>query len=135
MTYTYAVLDVPEIVYATVRALLVSAGYEHAFHRGRDGEVLDMHGIALRLGETSKRSVPWTPEQVDALNRWQSCGWVHPFTCGSCGGLAQLHATVRGWICPYCDYTQEWAHEVMFGPLPPSPLTAQDTVTTLPRDP
>ena len=50
MTYTYAVLDVPATVYAAVRALLKAAEYEHAFHEGEgsDGEVIDMHGIALR---------------------------------------------------------------------------------------
>lgn len=48
MTYTYAVLDVPKAVYAAVRALLTAASYQHAFHAGKDGEVIDMHGIALR---------------------------------------------------------------------------------------
>jgi hypothetical protein len=48
MTYTYAVLDVPRAVYAAVRALLDAASYQHAFHADADGEVIDMHGIALR---------------------------------------------------------------------------------------
>jgi hypothetical protein len=48
MTRTYAVLEVSATVYAAVRALLGAAGYEHAFDDGRDGEVIDMHGIALR---------------------------------------------------------------------------------------
>jgi len=48
MTHTYAVLDVPNAVYAAVRALLKRADYGHAFHADRDGEVIDMHGIALR---------------------------------------------------------------------------------------
>lgn len=48
MTYTYAVLDVPKAVYAAVRALLAAADYQHAFHANDDGEVIDMHGIALR---------------------------------------------------------------------------------------
>lgn len=48
MTYTYAVLDVPRAVYAAVRALLDAASYQHAFHAEQDGEVIDMHGIALR---------------------------------------------------------------------------------------
>lgn len=51
MTYTYAVLDVPRAVYAAVRALLERASYQHAFHAGKDGEVIDMHGIALRSKE------------------------------------------------------------------------------------
>ncbi len=55
MTYTYAILDVPTAVYAAVRALLDRAEYQHAFHADKDGEVIDMHGIALRskAGPTS----------------------------------------------------------------------------------
>ncbi len=49
MTHTYAILDVPRAVYAAVRALLDRASYQHAFiDKGMDGEVIDMHGIALR---------------------------------------------------------------------------------------
>jgi hypothetical protein len=48
MTYTYAVLEVPVTVFAAVRALLAAADYGHAFHDGKDGEVIDMHGIALK---------------------------------------------------------------------------------------
>ena len=51
MTHTYAVLDVPRTVYAAVRALLDAASYQHAFHADKDGEVIDMHGIALRSKE------------------------------------------------------------------------------------
>ena len=48
MTYTYAMLDVPRAVYAAVRALLAQADYQHAFHASSDGELIDMHGLALR---------------------------------------------------------------------------------------
>ena len=48
MTHTYAILDVPNTVYAAVRALLTAAGYSPAFHDQLGGEVIDMHGIALR---------------------------------------------------------------------------------------
>lgn len=48
MSHTYAVLEVPNAVYAAVRALLERADYAHAFHSGKDGEVIDMHGIALK---------------------------------------------------------------------------------------
>lgn len=48
MTYTYAILDVPTVVYAAVRALLEAASYQHAFHTEDGAEVIDMHGIALR---------------------------------------------------------------------------------------
>lgn len=44
-THTYAILEVPAVVYAAVKALLTRAGYEHAFQP--DGAI-DMHGIALQ---------------------------------------------------------------------------------------
>jgi hypothetical protein len=58
---------------------------------------------------------PWTAEQVDALNRFQRAGVMHPFTCvGHVGGGDRtLVATRSGWICCHCDYTQGWAHAFM----------------------
>jgi hypothetical protein len=58
---------------------------------------------------------PWTPEQVEALNRFQQRGDVHAFTClNDHGDLGRtLLATEQGWICPHCDYTQNWAHSLM----------------------
>ncbi len=68
---------------------------------------------------------PFTAEQVEALNAYQVDGWMHPFTCGPCrdtlgtitpdGALDDrlLVATVDGWVCPTCDYTQNWAHAFM----------------------
>ena len=48
-TRTYACLDVPRAVYAAVRALMDAADQRQAFHTDAvDGEVIDMHGIALR---------------------------------------------------------------------------------------
>jgi len=59
---------------------------------------------------------PWTTEQVAALNRFQQNGDFHPFTCGGnrqdefhLDGEGVLLATENGWVCPYCDYTQDWA--------------------------
>lgn len=47
-THTYAVLEVPPVVYAAVKALLQRAGsYEHAFLADGAKERIDMHGIAL----------------------------------------------------------------------------------------
>lgn len=63
---------------------------------------------------------PWTGEQVDALNRHQGRYDLHPYTCENYHGKdverRTLVATVRGWICRYCDYQQDWAHD-----LPPPP--------------
>lgn len=63
----------------------------------------------------------WTQEQIEALNRFQKSGSFHPFTCGGnrtdekhLDGEGILVATEDGWICPYCDYRQDWAHDFMF---------------------
>lgn len=56
---------------------------------------------------------PFTPEQVESLNGFQKCGCVHPFTCGGDKCRSDLVATEEGWVCPNCDYTQNWAHEFM----------------------
>lgn len=72
---------------------------------------------------------PWTQEQCDRLNAFQKSRRFHPFTCGSgnrcdenhLDGEGVLVATPDGWKCPYCDYTQEWAHSIMAEPLPEMP--------------
>jgi hypothetical protein len=76
----------------------------------------------------AKITAPFTPEQVEGLNAWQRCEWVHPFTCGNDRGSAKhrayaaankehdfgiLRARREGWYCPVCGYAQDWAHEFM----------------------
>jgi len=73
---------------------------------------------------------PFTPEQVEALNKYQKSGAFHPFTCGisslpvrsykpnpncekSNNGEGILIATAEGWICPCGNYKQNWAHAFM----------------------
>ena len=63
MTHTYTVLEVPRAVYAAVRALLDKADYGHTFQTDKEGEVIDMHGIALR----SKGDPPGTNIEVSTL--------------------------------------------------------------------
>lgn len=67
-----------------------------------------------------KSNAPWTPEQVENLNRYQKSGVFHEFTCGNdrtdvnhLDGNGTLIATTEGWHCPYCDYKQVSAHEFM----------------------
>lgn len=63
----------------------------------------------------------FTPEEVVSLNQYQQAHIFHPFTCGSgnrtdaahLDGEGILVATEEGWICPYCDYKQNWAHPFM----------------------
>jgi hypothetical protein len=68
---------------------------------------------------------PWSDEQVANLNRWQQCDHVHPFTCPNEhteANTVALFAHRSGWMCPLCDYRQDWAHAMMtLGP-PPSPF-------------
>lgn len=61
-------------------------------------------------------------DEVLALNRHQNNEQFHAFTCPNRndgehrdfnGDLGALVATRRGWICPWCDYTQDWAHSSM----------------------
>ena len=47
-TRTYAILEVKPEIYDEIHRLLEAAGYQHAFHVDRDGQVIDMNGIALQ---------------------------------------------------------------------------------------
>jgi hypothetical protein len=79
-------------------------------------------------------NAPFSATAVAALNRWQACGWTHPFTCANRntaehvtyaeahgqGDHGILTATREGWVCPVCGYSQKWAHEFMLK-VPPRP--------------
>lgn len=61
----------------------------------------------------------WTYEQVIKLNNRQRNGLLHPYTCGNRSNhplfdddRGVLVATIYGWICPFCDYRQDWAGEI-----------------------
>ena len=58
---------------------------------------------------------PWDQETVNGLNRWQSRGVFHPFTCENGHDLV---ATPDGWVCwiETCGYTQDWAWAFMVIP-------------------
>lgn len=67
----------------------------------------------------------FSADEVVTLNKGQTSGLLHPFTCPNRGDgdhrnlngdLGALFATTRGWICPFCDYTQNWAHGFMKTP-------------------
>ncbi len=51
-THTYAVLQISPAAYREIRTALATAGYEDQFHERRNGEIIDMHGIALQEGLT-----------------------------------------------------------------------------------
>lgn len=76
--------------------------------------------------------MPFTSDQVEILAHNQTCGFVHPFTCANrgdgdhreaYGDKGALIATVRGWICPFCDYTQDWAHGHMMAAKAENPFS------------
>lgn len=78
MTHTYAILEVPPQIYASIRAKLVAAGYEHTFDKNDGVEVIDMHGLALRAEPASKPTVlvetpdTMTEEQIEAFGKlWE----------------------------------------------------------------
>lgn len=65
-------------------------------------------------------TAPFTSEQVKLLNNFQKSQHAHPFTCGGdrtdenhLDGEGILVATEDGWVCPYCDYRQNWALSTM----------------------
>lgn len=78
------------------------------------------HGAA----EQRVTIAPWTQEEVDALNAFQTSGRMHPFTCpdrnstytphsDDLGDVGVLVATPEGFRCPDCGYGQSWAHLFM----------------------
>ena len=54
------------------------------------------------------RKAPWTKDEVKQLEGRQTTG--HPYTCPEHSNNA-LEPTTEGWVCPNCDYTQDWCHE------------------------
>ncbi len=66
--------------------------------------------------ESWRLIAPWTWKQVLALNSHQESGRWHPYTCpGEHDEHRELRATSHGWICLYCDYTQNWVHKAHAG--------------------
>jgi hypothetical protein len=65
---------------------------------------------------------PWTRQQVDHLAAWQHSQLVRPVEC-RIDHTHLLVATVRGWICTYDDFTQNWAEDFMTAGLLLSEMT------------
>ena len=72
------------------------------------------------MTEDTPFTAPWTPSEVDALNRFQRLGVFHPFTCPDShdGADRALVATRDGWVCCHCAYRQNWAHRWMLAAEP-----------------
>lgn len=73
MPHTYAILDVSPVVYATVRDALSAAGYQHAFHQTNEGEVIDMHGIAIAANPKLIQTDPCVDTLITALRAIIAC--------------------------------------------------------------
>ncbi len=67
---------------------------------------------------------PYTLDQVDSINGYQTSSQFHPFTCvnrhdGNSGTFAPLWevsvlvADESGLYCLGCDYRQTWVHRFM----------------------
>lgn len=73
----------------------------------------------------------FSDEQVAKLTGWQECELTHSLSCPN--GPHGFHdddetplpddlfAHSNGLFCPHCDYRQDWAPDVCFGPLPQLP--------------
>lgn len=96
--------------------VFVNLGKRSQFHKWiRYNGVYVLDYIAARIQEIIDQvdKKVFTTDEVNNLNDYQHSGIFHPFTCGMDQCRATLVATVRGWICPFCDYTQDWAHDFM----------------------
>lgn len=101
--------------------------------------------VTYSEGSEKEMDQIFTPQQVENLAHNQTAGAFHPFTCPNrsdgahamaYGDLGALVATTRGWICPFCDYTQDWAHGFMTEGKMQMPLpTPPDTRASLVDDP
>lgn len=93
MTRTYAILDVSRRTYDEIRRLLSDAGYDHALHEPNPdggGEMIDMHGIALRTTIKLRGTIEGCGRcgedhegvVVEVLtNEYDDVEWTHWFTC------------------------------------------------------
>ena len=111
MTHTHANLDVSRACYYEVRKLLAAAGYEHAFnsYRGMEPEVIDMHGIVLRIDPDAGLVRACTvqdlccrsrqPENIHILKHCvcERCGWN--------GKQTELVGEIGN--CPECNASWE----------------------------
>lgn len=73
------------------------------------------------MGRRETREI-FSPDEIASLFTYQLDGQFHLFTCGNRddgnhrivgGDLGMLIPTRDGWICPFCDYRQDWAHDFM----------------------
>lgn len=76
-----------------------------------------LHAAAERHGYqiSSTPAGVFSPDEIVQLAALQTAGHLHPYTCPNrgdgkhrdvYGDLGALVPTIRGWVCPFCDYIQ-----------------------------
>lgn len=76
--------------------------------------------IPARRAMATKIDVPFTPEQVEYLEKYQTSQTVHPYTCRNrdkpghvwdekYGDKGALEPCEKGLYCPTCNEYQTWA--------------------------
>jgi hypothetical protein len=56
-------------------------------------------------------NAPWTEEQMKILDDWQFNVQNHPYTCLE---GHTLYVSRDGFVCPICEYTQDWCYAYHF---------------------
>ena len=82
------------------------------------GQCRDRLGTTFLLDETGMHVRPATDEEWEQATREAREAFEKDDPIAEILGLKKrytvidhaLVATVNGWICPTCDYTQDWAH-------------------------
>lgn len=85
------------------------------------GEFWKVLERAINQTQIERIYAPFTPDQQKQLNDYQqnSKNRHHRFICAAIncidgdGEYSVLIARERGWICPCCDYTSNWAYKFM----------------------
>ncbi len=74
------------------------------------------------------KPTPYTPAAAAAITAWQNAGYVHPLTCGTDSGHANLVPEEAGGmlvlLCPTCGYQQSYIPECCLNGPGPNPFAS-----------
>lgn len=74
------------------------------------------------MQDNERINAPWSEKVVELLIKYQKSSQVHPYTCGTTECVTKygwdfdsthLKPTTEGWVCPLCDYKQNWVSKVV----------------------
>lgn len=119
------------VVYAAVRALLDAAEYQHAFHAQDGGEVIDMHGIALRSkGGAPETEITVKHKPVETIEHLGECTRLHVIDSGGAFQVwLDTDIGTEDGICIGLGITREQALEDAFEELKARVVDLQDAVS------